>query len=185
MASGHLVAFGNLPLLRDADADHLVDAGGKLVIRALVALEDFDVDDLAMNAMWHTQRCVLNLACLLTEDGSQETLLGAEFGLTTWGDLADQNVVWPNLGTDTDNPVLVEIRQALFTDIRDVARDLFGTKFRVPCFGFVFLDVNRGEDIVPHEPLAEQDGVLKVAALPRHKCDQHVLPQGKLAILSR
>ena len=45
----------------------------------------------------------------------------------------------------------------------------------------MLLDVYRGELVIPHDVLAEDDGVLEVSALPGHECDQHVLAQGELA----
>ena len=45
----------------------------------------------------------------------------------------------------------------------------------------MLLDVDRGEDVVLHEALREDDRVLVVVALPRHERDQQVLAQRHLA----
>ena len=168
-----------------ADPDHLVHAGRQLVIRALVPAEDLDVDDLAVDTVRHAQRGVFHFARLLTEDRAQQSLFRTQFRLTPRRDLADQNVVRANLGADADDPVLVEVRQALLADVRDVAGDLFRTQLGVARFGLVLLDVDRGEDVVAHQPLADQDGVLEVAAFPGHERDEHVLTERQLAILGR
>src|SRR3546814_3112463 len=47
------------------------------------------------------------------------------------------------------------------------------------------LDVDRGEDVVAHDALGDQDGVLEVVALPRHEGDQHVAAERQLAQAGR
>jgi hypothetical protein len=53
--AGHLVALGDLPLLSDADSDHLVDTGRKLVVGLVVPAKRLDIDDLAVNPVRHTE----------------------------------------------------------------------------------------------------------------------------------
>ena len=48
-----------------------------------------------------------------------------------------------------------------------------------------FLDVDRGEDVVLHDPLGEQDRVLEVVAVPRHERDEHVAAERELAEIGR
>ncbi len=43
----------------------------------------------------------------------------------------------------------------------------------------------RGEEVLLDEALADDDGVLVVAALPGHERDQHVLAERQLAVLGR
>ena len=109
VAAGHLVARGDLALLGDRDAHHLVDARRQLGVR--VALEDLDVDHLAALAVRHAQAGVLHLARLFTEDRPQQALLGGQLGLALRRDLADQDVARLDLGADADDPVLVEVAQ--------------------------------------------------------------------------
>ena len=47
------------------------------------------------------------------------------------------------------------------------------------------LDVDRGEDVVGHDPLGDQDRVLEVVAVPRHEGDEGVAAQRQLAQLGR
>jgi hypothetical protein len=54
MASGHLVALGDLSLLGHVDAHELVDAGGQFV--TALAAEQLDVDDGAALAVRYAQR---------------------------------------------------------------------------------------------------------------------------------
>ena len=109
VAAGHLVARGDLALLGDRDAHHLVDASRQLGVR--VALEDLHVDHLAALAVRHAQAGVLHLARLFTEDRPQQALLGGQLGLALRRDLADQDVARLDLGADADDAVLVEVAQ--------------------------------------------------------------------------
>ena len=86
-----------------------------------------------------------------------------------------------DLGADADDAVLVEVAQAVLADVRDVAGDLLRPELGVARLDLVLLDVDRGEHVVAHQPLADQDGVLEVAALPGHEGDQHVLAERQLA----
>ena len=96
VAAGHLVADRDLALLRDVDADDLVDAGIHLV--AALTGEDIDIDDDAAFTVGHLQRGIADLAGLLTEDGAQEALFRGEIGLALRRDLADEDVAGGNLG---------------------------------------------------------------------------------------
>src|SRR6185312_12980358 len=129
VAASHLVAFGELALLRDTDAHKLIDARRQLHVR--LAIEDLDIDHFAALAVRHPQRGVLHLARLLTEDRAQQLLFCGQFGLALWRDLADEDVTFAHFRADADHAVFVEVPQALFADIGDVAGDLFGTELGV------------------------------------------------------
>src|SRR5579884_42289 len=181
VASRHLVAFRDLALLRDADADQLVDARWELVTR--LTAEDLDVDDLPALALWHAQRGVLDLSCLLTEDGAQQALFRGELGLTLGRDLAHQDVSRLNFGPQVHDAALVEILQPLLSHVRDVAGDLFGTELRVARVYLVLLHVDRGERVRANQILADENGVLVVPAFPQHERNEHVLAEGQLAVI--
>ena len=154
VAAGELVAVGDLALLGDVDPDQLVDAGRQLV--AVLAVEDPDADDLAGLTVRHLQRGVAHLARLLTEDRAQQPLLGGQLGLALGRDLADQHVAGDDLGADPDDAALVEVGEHLLADVGDVAGDLLGTQLGVAGVDLVLLDVDRGEDVVLHQPLADR-----------------------------
>src|SRR5688500_3114605 len=179
VASGHLVADRDLALLRHADANQAVDPRQQLV--AVVAAELADVDHDAALAVRQAQAGVAHLAGLLTEDRPQQALLGRQLGLALRRDLADQDVAGLDLGALVDDPVLVEVAQALLAHVRDVARDLLGAQLRVAGLDLVLLDVDRREQVVLDEALAQHDGVLVVATLPGEEGDQDVLPQRHFA----
>ena len=109
VAPGHLVALADLALLRDVHAHQLVDARGELV--AGFAAEEFDVHHDAALAVRHAQRRVTNFARLLSEDGSQQALFGAQLGLSLGSDLAHQDVAGMHLRADIDDAALVEVLQ--------------------------------------------------------------------------
>jgi len=183
VAAGHLVALGNLPLLGNHDAHALVDTGRKLVILLGIAIKHPDVDHLAVHAVRHAQRGVLYFAGLLTEDRPKQALFRAQLGLTSRRNLANENVIWMNLGANADNAVLIEIRQALLADIRDVSRDLFGTQLGIAGIALVLLNVDRRVHVIPHEPLTQQNGILKVAAVPWHEGHHDVLAKSQFAFI--
>src|SRR5579875_1796443 len=124
MTPGHLIARANLTLLRNAHAYQLIDAWRELIV--ILARENLDLNYLATLTMRHTQRGVLDLTGLLTEDCTQQLLFGGQFGFTFRSDLANQNVLWPDLGTNIDDSSLVKVAQALFTNVWNIAGDLFG-----------------------------------------------------------
>ena len=136
-----------------------------------------------MNAVRHAQRGVFHFTRLLTEDRAEQSLFRAQFSFTARRDLTDQNVVRSDFRADPDDPVLVEVRQALLADIRNVPSDLFRSELGIARFGLVLLDVDRGKDIVANQSLTDQDGVFEVATFPRHERDEHILPERQLTVL--
>ena len=180
VAAGHLVADGDLSLLRDIHADDLVDAGIHLV--AVLAGEDLDVDDDAALAVGHLQGGVADLAGLLAEDRAQQALFRGQVGLALRGDLADEDVAGGDLGADHDDAALVEVFQRVLADAGDIAGDLLGAELGVARIALVLFDVDGGEHVLHHQTLVEQDGVLVVVALPVHVADQDVLAQRDLAL---
>ncbi len=180
VTAGELVTVGDLALLGDVDADQLVHARGKLV--ALLAVEDAHADDLADLAVGHLQGGVADLAGLLAEDRAEQALLRGQLGLALRRDLADQDVAGDDFGTDADDAALVEVGEDLLGDVRDVPGDLLGAQLGVTGVDLVLLDVDRGEDVVLHEALRQDDRVLVVVALPRHERHEQVLAERHLAV---
>src|SRR5690606_28037305 len=183
VTAGELVALGDLALLGDVDHDAAVHAGAELVV-AVLGVELLDGDDRALLAVRHLQRGVANLAALLVEDRAEQTLLGRQLGLTLRRDLADEDVAGTDLGADADDAALVEVLQQFGADVGEVTGDLLLAELGVAGVDLVLLDVDRGEGVVLHQVLAEDDRILEVVALPRHERDEQVLAQGELAVLS-
>ena len=133
--------------------------------------------------MRHLQRGVAHLARLLTEDRAQQPLLRRQLGLALGRDLADQDVAGADLGADADDAALVEVGEDLLGDVRDVAGDLLRAQLGVAGVDLVLLDVDRGEHVVLHEALAQDDRVFVVVALPRHERHEQVAAERHLALV--
>ena len=130
--------------------------------------------------MRHLHRGVADLAGLLAEDRAQQALLRGQLGLALGRDLADQDVAGHDVGAHADHAAVVEVGQHLLGDVRDVPGDLLRAELGVAGVDLVLLDVDRGQDVVLHEALAQDDRVLVVVALPRHERHEQVAPERHL-----
>ena len=144
MSAGELVALGDLTMLRNVDADHLVHAVRQLVavFFGVFAGDLLDVNHRTGLAVRHTQRGVTHFAALLTEDGAQQALFRSQLGFTLRGDLTHQNVAGFDFGADADNATLIEVGHRVFADVRQITGDLLGTQLGFAGVDLVFLDVN-------------------------------------------
>src|SRR5699024_4026511 len=179
--AGELVTHGDLAPLGDVDTHQLVHARGQLI--AVVPVELTHRDDGSGLTVGHLQGGVPHLAGLLTEDGAQQPLLRGQLGLTLRGDLAHQHIAGPDLGADADDAALVQVGQQVLGHVRDVPGDLLGPELGVAGVHFVFLDVDRGEHVVLHQALGQDDGVLVVVPFPGHEGGQQVAPDGQFALV--
>ncbi len=158
--------------------------GFATVALILEAAELLDVDHGAFFAMGEAEGDVSRFLRLLAKDGDDQPLLGRHFGLTLRSDLADEDVVGPDLCTDSDDAVFVEVLEGFLADVRNVAGDLFGPQLRIHGFRFVSFDMDRRVDVVLHEPFRDEDRVFVVVAAPRHKGHEHVLPQSQATVIA-
>ena len=101
-------------------------------------------------------------------------------------DLADQDVARLDFGADVDDARFVEVRAAPLRR-RSGCRAVIssGPELGVAGQHLELLDVDRGEDVVLHDPLGDQDRVLEVVAVPRHERDEHVAAERELAEVGR
>jgi hypothetical protein len=74
------------------------------------------------------------------------------------------------------------VTERLLADVRDVARELLLAELRLADLDLVLLDVDRGEDVVLDEALADEDRVLVVEAVPGMNATEQVLAQRELAL---
>jgi hypothetical protein len=130
-----------------------------------------------------SQRGVLHVGGLFTEDGAEQALFRGQLGFALRRDLADENVAGLHLGADADDAVRSEVLEGFFTDIGNVAGDFFGSELGVAGADFEFVDVDRGVDVLLHDALGDHDGILEVVAVPRHEGDEHVPAEGEFAVL--
>ena len=115
----------------------------------------------------------------------QQFLFGRQLGLALGRNLTDQDVAGNHFRADAHDAGLVEVAERVLADVRDVARDLFGSELGVAGLDFADLNVNRREHVFLHEVFAEQDRVFEVVAFPRHEGHEHVTAQGQLAAIRR
>ena len=181
VAARELVALGDLALLGDEHAHEVVDPRRQVV--AGVAAERLDVDHHAALAVRDLQRGVAHLARLLLEDRADQLLLGGQLGLALGRDLADEQVAGDDLGADAHDAAVVEVAQRLLRAVGDVAGDLLLAELGRAGVDLVLLDVDRGELVVLHEALGQDDGVLEVVALPGHERDHQVLAERHFALV--
>ena len=156
-----------------------------LVLVDAVAVEDAHFDDGAGDARRNAKRRVANVGGLFAEDGAQQLLFRRHRGFALRRHLADENVARVHFGADIDDAGFVEVLERFFADVRDVARDFLRPELGVARHRLEFLDMDRGEDVVAHDALGDEDGVLEVVAVPRHERDEHVLAERELAQLGR
>src|SRR6266571_108676 len=78
----------------------------------------------------------------------------------------------PKMARSSFSSGVIEVLERLFADIGDVAGDFLRPELGVARHGLEFLDMDRGEDVVAHDALGDEDGVLEVVAVPGHEGDQ-------------
>src|SRR5579875_2360354 len=125
--------------------------------------------------MWDAQRGILDLAGLFTKDGTQEFLFRRQFGFALRRDLANENVLRADLGSNVDDAALVQSFDHLLAHVGDIPRGLLRAEFGSTGIDFKLLYINRCEEVVTDNALADENCVREVATLPAHKGDQNVL----------
>ena len=128
---------------------------------------------------------VAHISSLLAEDCAKETLFRAELRLALRRDLSDENVARLHLCADADDAVGTEVLESILTDVRDVARDFFGTELRVTCTALEGDDMQGRKNVLAHKALVDENGVFEVVAAPGHERHEQVLAECELATVGR
>src|SRR5690606_22371156 len=89
----------------------LFDFLGTLVFFHAIANEDLDVDDRSPSASRHTQRSILNVRSLLTEDRPQQFLFRGQLGFALRRYLTNQDVARAHFSTDVHHTGRSEARR--------------------------------------------------------------------------
>ena len=131
MTSGHLITYGELPLLGDINTDHLIN--GILEVRVSLLCEDIDVNYDTGLTVRYMEGSISYFTCTVTEDGSVESLLSRGISLTLRRYLTDEDITGLDLCTDTDDSVLVEVSKSIVTYVRNFSCDLLGTELGISC----------------------------------------------------
>ena len=178
MTARHLIADRNLSLLRDVNADRLIDPGRQLI--AVLSRKHLGVHDNSVFTVRHLEGCVTHLARLLAEDCTEQTLLRGQLRFALGRHLADQNIPCADLCTHADNALLIQVLERVVAYAGHVSGNFLRPQFGISRLRLVLLDVDRGVNIVLDQSLAEQDRVLVVVALPGHEADERILAKAEL-----
>ena len=162
-----------------------LDLQRALVLVDAVAVEHAHFDDRAGRARRHPERGVANVRGLFAEDGAEELLLRRHRRLALRRHLADEDVARLHFSADGHDARFVEVAQGFLADVRDVAGDLLRPELGVAGGDLELLDVDRGEHVVAHDALGDEDRVLEVVAVPRHERDEHVAAERQFAEVGR
>ena len=187
----HLIADLNLTLLGNIAVNDLIDTGCQFItglfmaVRTVLAFflgKHFDINNNAVFAMRHTQRGITHFSGLFTEDGTQQSFFGGQFGFALGGYLTDQNITGVYLSADTDNTVFIEITELIVTDIRNITGDFLRTELGISGFDLILFDMNRSINVVTHDFLVNENGILVVIAFPGHEADEGILAEADFTI---
>src|SRR6201999_2356612 len=132
-----------------------LDRQRTLVLVDAVTVEDADFHDRTLHARRHAQRSIADVGSLFTEDGAQQLFFRRHRAFALRRDLADQDVAGAYFRADVDDTGFVEVLQRFFRNVRNVAGDFLRPQLGVAGHHLELLDVDRGEDVILHDPLRE------------------------------
>ncbi len=119
----------------------------------------------------------------LAEDRSQKSLFRCRFDFTFRRDLTYKDHTRFHIGTKLDDSALIKMKQFIFTDIGDISCDLLRSVLKFPCLYLFLIDVNRCKGIFTDDLLGNDDRILVVVSIPRHKSNHNVLTDSKLTLI--
>ncbi len=124
-----------------------------------------------------TKAGVFHVSGFFAEDRAQEFFLRRHRGFALGRNLADEDIAGADFRADMHDTGFVEVLERFLAHVRDVAGDFLGAEFRVAGHDLKLLDMDRGKDVIAHDAFGDEDRVLKVIAVPRHKRDQDIAAQ--------
>ena len=145
--------------------------------------ETLGPDDNAFRAGRHFERVVFHVLAGPAEDRVQQLLFRGQLALALGRDLAHEDVARLHVSAGADNPVLVQLLEHLLRDVGNVGGELLPAELGLADLNVELLDVNRGEHIVLHQPLADDNRVLEVVPVEGAEGRQHVLAQRQFAVV--
>src|SRR5699024_9808811 len=104
-------------------------------------------------------------------------------GLALWRHLAHQNIASANIGTDADDAAVIQVTKNIFGHVWNLTGDLFCTQLGIASINLMLFDVDRGQNVLFHDALAQNDRILVVVAFPWHKRHEQVTTQRHFAIV--
>ncbi len=151
MTTRHLVTLGNLTLLNDIHFDPLIDSRRK--VSPFSAFEFTDRMHDSSTTMRNLQRIIADFTRLLAKDRQQELFFWRNFRLSFWRYFTYENIAFFYFRADHDDTIFVQLANRVFSNVRNVARDLFWTKLRIPAVDIIFFDMNRSIYIIRNHAL--------------------------------
>ena len=82
------------------------------------------------------------LVAVFAEYCAEKSLLGGKLRLALRRYLTDKYIARVNLGTDTDYAVFVKVGKSVFTDVRDISRNIFRSELGISRLKLIFLYMN-------------------------------------------
>src|SRR5262249_3638149 len=110
---------------------HALDGQRAFVLVDAAAIEHAHFDDRALRARRNPERGIAYVGSLLAEDGAEQLLFRRDRALALRRHLTDEDVARLHFGADIDDAGFVEVLECLFTDVRDIAGDLFLTELGI------------------------------------------------------
>ena len=136
---------------------HILDFLGTLILFNTLASEDLYVDHGTDTIVGNTQRGILNLGGLLTENGTEQLLLRSKLSLSLGSNLTYQNIPAVDLGTDIDDTGLVKLGQSRLTDIRNIGGNFLRSKLGIAGNTGKLNYVNSGQSVLRGNTLGHHD----------------------------
>ena len=158
---------------------------GTAVALNAFAGEDLHVNHRTLRTLVHAQRSVFHIAGFFTEDGTQQFFFGRERSFTLGCHFTDQRIAGHDFRTHVDDAGIVQTVELLFGQIGNIAGNFLRAQLGITRHDHEFFDVDRGVAVFCHHTLANQNRVLEVITVPRHKRDQHILTDSDFAQVGR
>ena len=125
MTAGHLIAFGDLSLLDNVDADDFVHTSRKRIF--VLTAKYFNRMDNTGTAMGNTERGVFLFFGLFREDGLEKLFFRGRIFLRFRSRLANEDVSFFDFSTRDDDATFIEEGFRIFSDVGDITSNLFRT----------------------------------------------------------
>ena len=158
---------------------------GAFVALNALAREHLHVNHRAAHACWHAQRRVFHVRGFFAENGAQQFFFRRELRFAFGRYFAHQHVARLYFRADINDAAFVQTVLHFFRQIRNIAGDFFCAQFGITRHNVQLFDMDRGVTVVCRHSFANQNRVFVVVAVPRHKCDGHVLTKRQFAQIGR
>ena len=137
----------------------------------------------SVGARRRLERRIANIGCLFTKDGAKQPLLRSQFRFALRRNLTHENIAGFDLRTNLDDSLVGEILQRIFSNVWNIAGDLFGAELGITSTALELFNMDRGVDVFAHQLLIDQNSILEVISAPRHEGHHDVTTQSQFALI--